>query len=204
MPIDPVTLLVLGGGALLLASRKKPKKTVTNGNGAATNGGTPPPPECPNGFYWDGEQRMCVPSGEGPPQLHVTGMCEAWQMLPHPQVWFDQYAADVLAQTAAAIGATPSGAAQDTNLVGQEGLTSAVLTHIVLSNSPIAYATPEFPTLGLLCKLPLSEELGPNPEPGAAVPPAMEDLAAYVYPYIEQAVMAFNESGQFQFPVIPA
>jgi len=203
MPIDPVTLLVLGGGALLMASRKKPKKTVTNG-GTTDGGGTVAPPECPVGFYWDDAQRACVPSGDGPPQIHVTGLCEWWQMLPHPQVWFDQYAAVVLAETAAAIQATPTGGGNTVLVGAQEMLTPEVLTHIILSNSPIAFSTPEFPHLGLLCKLPLSEELGPDADPGAEVPAAMVDLDAYVYSYVMQALAAYNESGQFQFPEITA
>lgn len=201
--MEPVTLLLLGGAALMLAKggKKKPTNGTTNGT---TNGGVQEPPSCPVGFFWDENQRSCVPSGEGPPQIHVTGMCEVWSMLPFPQVWFDSYAAPALAEIAQAIGAQSIGYASDSLLGQQEELWPSTLAHVLLANSPIAFATPEFQSLGQLCKLPLSEQLGPDPEPGQPVPPAMVDLAEYTAAHVVQAVRAFNESGTFQFPEIPA
>lgn len=195
-------MLAKGGG------KKKPTNGTTNGT---TNGGVQEPPSCPVGFVWDENQRSCVPSGEGPPQVLVTGMCEAWQLLPFPQVWFDSFAGPALVEIAQGIAAQPNPAqaaagqpAAGTLYGAQENLSADVIAHLLLSNSPIAFATPEFQSLGQLCKLPLSEALGPDPEPGNPVPPAMVDLAAYVTSYVATAVAAYNESGTFQFPEIPA
>jgi hypothetical protein len=187
---------------LARGGKKKPTNGVTNG---VTNGGVQEPPSCPVGFVWDEGLRSCIPSGEGPPQIHVTGLCEAWQLLPSPQVWFDTYAGPAMVEIAQAIQAAPhTDAAAWDYLRGTEEMHPAVVAHVLLSNSPIAFATPEFQTLGQLCKLPLSEELGPDPEPGQPVPVAMADLAQYVTGITAQAIRAFNESGQFQIPEVPA
>jgi len=198
---------------LAKGGKKKPTNGTTNGT---TNGGVQEPPSCPVGFVWDENQRSCVPSWDGPSQIHVTGMCEAWQLLPSPQVWFDNYAAPAMAEIAQGIGASPDpdraalgfpaagvlyGFTQER---GDEALAPSVITHLLLANSPIAFATPEFQTLGQLCKLPLSESFGPDPEPGQPVPPAMADLAQYVENIVAQIVAAYNESGTFQVPEIPA
>lgn len=201
MALDPLTLgLIIGGAALLARRKKKSNGKTTNGNGK-TNGNGGAPPECPAGFAWSEADRMCVPAGEGPPQIHVTGLCEYWTMLPSPQVWFDQYAGPAIAEVVAAIKAAPSGDASPV-LQGNENLGSDVIAHMLLANSPVAYATPEFPDLGRLCKLPYSESLGPDPEPGAPVPEAMAGLFAYTQSVVEQAVMAFNQTGVITIPEI--
>lgn len=200
--MSPLMLLLVGGGLLMLGSRKRkalPPPEDQNGE--------PPvderPAECPVGFYWDEAQRMCVPAGEGPPQIHVTGLCEWWQILPNPQAWLDQFAAEALRQLAEAIKAEPSEQWPPAHLYGQdETLTPDVITHLILSNSPIPYAAEEFPNLGLLCKLPLSAELGPDPDPQGPVPQAMVELHNYVQPLVADAVQAFNQTGQFTFPEV--
>ncbi len=199
MALDPLTLGLIIGGAALLAKRKKKKNGGTT-NGGTTNGGTQHP-ECPAGFNWSDADRMCVPAGEGPPQIHVTGLCEYWTMLPSPQAWFDQYAGPAIAEVAAAIQAEPSGDASPV-LQGNENMGADVIAHMLLANSPVAYATPEFPDLGRLCKLPYSESLGPDPEPGAPVPEAMVGLFNYTQSIVEKAVMAYNETGVITIPEI--
>jgi hypothetical protein len=194
--VEPATLLLLSGAAVLWAKSKK-KPTAT----------PPPkqPPSCPVGFAWDENERACVPTADGPPQILVTGMCEAWSMLPTPQVWFDQYAWPALQEIVQEIDAQPDPHAQGeaaTMLYGSEDLPPAVVAHTILANSPIAYASDQFPTLGLLCKLPLSEAFGPDADPGGAVPQAMIDLADYVQQYVAQAVAVFNQTGQLQFPEV--
>ncbi len=188
--MDPATLLILGGVAFLAAKGKKGKKQIE----------PPPfePPACPVGYEWSDAERACVPSEEGPPQVAVGGLCETWDLLPNPDAWFQQWALPVLQETAQAIQAQPQ--LQDPAvLVGSEALDAYTLTHLILSQAPIAYATKQFPTLGLLCKLPLSEELGPDAAPGEPVPHAMSELAEYVWGYVALAVESFNKTGQFPF-----
>jgi len=194
--MEPVTLLLLYGGAMLLAKGKK--------KGQKTPPLPPQPSECPVGFHWDENERSCTPSEDGPPQISVGGMCEVWTILPNESAWFGGYALPALVEIVEAIGAQPQPNAEDqTALYGaEENLSAVVVAHLLVANSPVAYATNEISSVGTLCKLPLSEELGPDADPGGSVPEAMTQLADYVQSYVEQAIAYFNQSGQLQFPEI--
>jgi hypothetical protein len=193
--MEPITLLALLGGAMLLTGRKKKGKKPA---------GEPKPeaPACPVGFEWSAEAAACVPAAVGPAQIHVTGLCEMWELLPSPQVWFDDWAAPAVAELAQAIGAQPTGAEQ-AELVGpDESLNADVVAHVLVSQSPISYATELTQSVGQVCKLPLSAQLGPDPEPDGEVPPAMVELHQYVASVVAPVLTNYNLTGEIAFPQV--
>ncbi len=183
--MDPITLLLILGGAVALGGKKKKKPSTK-------------PRECPDGFVWDAEQTMCVPSYEsGPPQIHLTGLCEAWQMLPSKQAWFALYAAPYLADWIEQHQAAASGADESDLHAAAAPMSvysSAHMTYKILGHSPLAYASEEFPDVGSVCRLPTLDE--------PAETPAIQGLFDYVLAHVDQAIRTYNLSGELVVPEV--
>jgi hypothetical protein len=179
MPIEPMTLALIAGGAILLASRKK----------GSTEKSQTKPPECPDGFMWNEAQRSCVPAAEGPPQLHITGDCEAVQMLPSPEAYLSGYVQRKFQAYLDAIQAVAKNE-NDPVAAGDNGsMNPHEMTVSLLSQSPIAFATDEFPNLGSMCTLPIGLD-------DQNVPPAMLQLYASILPIMDASIRYFNATNE--------
>lgn len=192
MPIEPLTLLLLAGGAMLLAGKKK----STTKPEPEPEPEPEPPVACPPGFIWSDAQQSCIPhlSPEEPPQLHITGDCEAWQMLPSVQGWFAKYAQPKFEAFVAGVGGQPSPDDFEQRIRGTGGIIEAHdMAVAILAQSPIAFASDEFPNFGSLCPLPV--EVG---DPG--VPAAMHDLYVVMLNSVRDGILNFNQTAE---PVLP-
>ena len=177
--MSPLMFLLFGAGALALT--RKP------------GGGAKASRECPAGFTWQGDR--CVPDYEvGPPQISLTGACEAWEMLPNKPDWFARYATPALAQIVTDWQAAPTGSADPFLAVPGDAPTAAQadeITYQLLFASPLAFATEEFPTVGAVCRLPTSDE--------PAETPAVQGLFDYVAAHVAATLEHYNLTGEILF-----
>jgi hypothetical protein len=180
MPMEPITLALIAGGVLLLASGKKKKPTTDDKK----------PIDCPPGFIWSDQKQSCIPhlSPDEPPQLHITGDCEAWQMLPSVEGWFSKYAQPKFEALLGGIKAQPTGT-DSPDAVGEYTTTAFEMAQAILAQSPIAFATDQFPNFGSMCPIPSTMD-----DPMVNQP--MTELFRFVYVAVEGGIRRFNTTNE--------